>query len=156
MKRDTLLEKLELPINQNHERFNHGFHQIWLTTGSHDAPEFRLTRMARKRLADASLEEQRSNKLAISTSSRLRNCTTSSLVERCLQWKRCATPRDMNEGDRAPCVDIFVQNAKFVGILQTKEGAEFIASIEDATTKTLGATTVVRNCPRFLSTSLGG
>src|SRR5437016_10194593 len=42
---------------------------------------------------------------------------------------------DMNEGDRAPCVDIFVQNAKFVGVLQTREGAEFITSLEDAVSK---------------------
>lgn len=44
---------------------------------------------------------------------------------------------DMNEGDRAPCVDIFVQNGKFVGILQTREGAEFITSIDEATSKTV-------------------
>jgi len=48
---------------------------------------------------------------------------------------------DLNEGDRAPCMDIFAQNAKFVGILQTKEGAEFITSLEDAATNTLAATT---------------
>ena len=50
---------------------------------------------------------------------------------------------DMNEGDRAPCVDIFVQNAKFVGILQTKEGAEFVASLEDAATKTFAPTALI-------------
>src|SRR5258706_16006838 len=48
---------------------------------------------------------------------------------------------DLNEGDRAPCVDVFVQNAKFVGILQTREGAEFIASVDDvATAKNVSTT----------------
>jgi hypothetical protein len=44
---------------------------------------------------------------------------------------------DLNHGDRAPCVDIFVQNAKFVGVLQPREGAEFIVSLDDAATTTV-------------------
>ena len=47
---------------------------------------------------------------------------------------------DMDEGDRAPCVDIFVQNAKFAGVLQTREGAEFITSVDDAVSKDVALT----------------
>ncbi|HXQ37714.1 MAG TPA: hypothetical protein VN843_27140, partial [Anaerolineales bacterium] len=64
---------------------------------------------------------------------------------------------DMDEGDRAPCVDIFVQNAKFVGILQTKEGAEFISSLEEAVTKTsAGPSAVSQLAAPLLNQPLAG
>jgi hypothetical protein len=39
---------------------------------------------------------------------------------------------DLNEGDRKPCVDIFVGNAKFVGLLKTIGGVQHLLKIEDA------------------------
>jgi hypothetical protein len=37
---------------------------------------------------------------------------------------------DIDQGDRAQCVDIFISNAQSVGILQTKDGAQHLLSIE--------------------------
>jgi hypothetical protein len=39
---------------------------------------------------------------------------------------------EVDSGDRSQCVDIFVQNIKFVGLLRMSEGAEFIVPIEEA------------------------
>jgi hypothetical protein len=39
---------------------------------------------------------------------------------------------EVNQSDRAHCVEIFVQNAKFIGLLKPKEGAEFLYRIDDA------------------------
>lgn len=39
---------------------------------------------------------------------------------------------DVDSGDSRQCVDIFVQNAKFIGLLKTSEGAEFLSKVETA------------------------
>lgn len=39
---------------------------------------------------------------------------------------------DLDVGDRRPCVDIFVGNAKFVGLLKTIGGVKHLLKIEDA------------------------
>lgn len=39
---------------------------------------------------------------------------------------------DLDSGDRKPCVDIFVGNANYVGLLKTIGGAKHLLSIEDA------------------------
>ncbi|HEY1859401.1 MAG TPA: hypothetical protein VGG61_03560 [Gemmataceae bacterium] len=39
---------------------------------------------------------------------------------------------DLDPGDRKPCVDIFVGNANYVGLLKTIGGAKHLLSIEDA------------------------
>jgi len=43
MKRDTLLEKLELPINQPTKDLITASTKYGITTGAHDAPELKLT-----------------------------------------------------------------------------------------------------------------
>lgn len=143
MKRDTLLEKLELPINQPTKDLITASTKYGITTGAHDAPELKLTEDGAKATTPtASLERSNARiKLAITNIEPFKK-----LYDKFAGGKMPAVEAmrdsldDMNEGDRAPCVDIFVQNAKFVGILQTKEGAEFIASLEDAATKTLAPT----------------
>lgn len=39
---------------------------------------------------------------------------------------------DVNEGDRKPCVDVFVGNAKHLGLLKTIGGVQHLLKIEDA------------------------
>ena len=43
MKRDTLLEKLDLPLNQTTKDLITASTKYGITTGSHDAPELKLT-----------------------------------------------------------------------------------------------------------------
>lgn len=128
MKRDTLLEKLGLPVNQTMKDLITASSKYGITVGSHDAPEIKLTEEGAKSVsATASLERN---------SARIRLGITGiepfkKLYEKFGGGKMPAVEAmrdcldELNEGDRAPCVDIFVQNAKFVGILQTKEGADW-------------------------------
>lgn len=41
------------------------------------------------------------------------------------------TLEELDVGDRTPCVDIFLQNAKFVDLLRTREGAEQFVNTDD-------------------------
>jgi hypothetical protein len=141
MKRETLLEKLGLPMNQTTRELITASSKYGITVGAHDAVELRLTEEGAKSVSPtASLERGTARiKLAITNIEPF-----SKLYEKFRGGKMPAVEamRDsledlLDEGDRAPCVDIFVQNAKFVGILQTREGAEFITGVEDAATKTL-------------------
>jgi hypothetical protein len=144
MKRTTLLEKLELPLNQPTKDLITASSKYGITSGSHDAPELKLTEEGAKAVAAiASLERSRARiKLAITDNEPFRK-----LYEKFSGRKMPAVEAmrdsldDVDDGDRAPCVDIFVQNAKFVGVLQTREGAEFITSLDDAATKAVTATT---------------
>ena len=140
MKRSTLLEKLNLPVNQTTKDLITASGKYRITEGAHDAEEIKLTEEGVKVVAPAASLE--------CTSARIKLAITdvepfNKLYEKFRGGKMPAveamrdTLDDLDEGDRAPCVDIFVQNAKFVGILQPREGAEFIASIEDAATKTV-------------------
>ncbi len=40
--------------------------------------------------------------------------------------------KDVNLGDRKPCVDIFVGNAKYIGLLKTLGGVQHLLKIEDS------------------------
>jgi len=135
MKRATLLEKLNLSINQTTKDLITASGKYGITTGSHGAPEFSLTPEGAKAVEPTpSRERNRARiKLAIADIEPFQR-----LYNKFRDGKMPAVEAmrdvldDLNEGDRAPCVDIFVQNAKFVGILQTREGAEFIVSVDDA------------------------
>lgn len=140
MKRTTLLEKLTLPANQTTKDLITASGKYGLTEGAHDAEEIRLTEEGLKAVAmTASLDRSRSRiKLAITNIEPFNR-----LHEKFRGGKMPSveamrdTLDDLDQGDRAPCVDIFVQNAKFVGILQPREGAEFIVSLDDAATTTV-------------------
>jgi hypothetical protein len=144
MKRATLLEKLGLAVNQTTKDLITASNKYGITIGSHAAPEFKLTEEGAKAVAPVpSLERNRARiKLAITDIEpfkRLYDKFGGGKLPAVEAMRDCLD--DMNEGDRAPCVDIFVQNGKFVGILQTREGAEFITSIDDATSKIIVSST---------------
>jgi len=154
VKRATLLEKLNLSINQATKDLITASSKYGITNGAHDADEFSLTPEGNKAVAPtASPERNRARiKLAITDIEPFQR-----LHEKFGGGKMPAveamrdTLEDLNEGDRAPCVDIFVQNAKFVGILQTREGAEFFATADDAATasasKSIQASSTPANMP---------
>jgi hypothetical protein len=139
MKRVTLLEKLGLPLNQTTKDLITASSKYGITTGGHAAPEFGLTEEGMKAAAPAPSAEQSKAriKLAITDVEPFKK-----IYEKFSGGKMPAVEAmrdsldDLDEGDRAPCVDIFVQNAKFVGVLQTREGAEFITSLDEALSKT--------------------
>jgi hypothetical protein len=142
VKRTTLLEKLGLPGSQTTKDLITASGKYGITEGAHDAEIIRLTEMGAKALGpEASPERNRARiKLAITDVELFRQ-----LYEKFRGGKMPAvevmrdTLDNIDEGDRAPCVDIFVQNAKFVRILQPREGAEFIADLDDAVTTAITA-----------------
>lgn len=144
VKRTTLLEKMNLPINQTTRELITASNRYAITTGSHSAPEFSLTPEGAKAVEPiASVDRNRARfKLAITDIEPFKR-----LYEKFRGGKMPAveamrdTLEDLNEGDRAPCVDIFVQNAKFIGILQTREGAEFFTSVDEAAVSSGAAAT---------------
>jgi hypothetical protein len=146
MKRTTLLEKLGLSVNQTTKDLITASGKYGVTTGAHDAEELKLTEYGAKVVAsEASLERSKARiKLAITDIGPFNK-----LYEKFKGGKLPSVEAlrdsldDLDEGDRAPCVDIFVQNAKFVGVLQTWEGAEFITTLDDAATKTVNTTAAV-------------
>lgn len=147
MKRDTLLEKLGLAINQTTKDLITASSRYGITVGSHAAPELKLTDEGAKAVAPAASLERDSARIKLA----ITNIEPFNKVfEKFRGGKMPAVEAmrdsldDMNEGDRAPCVDIFVQNAKFVGILQTREGAEFIANISEAVSKAVVAQDLLR------------
>jgi len=137
MKRTTLLEKLTLPVNQTTKDLITASGKYGLTDGAHDAEEIKLTDDGFKSVAAAaSVDCSRSRiKLAITNIEPFNR-----LYEKFRGGKMPSveamrdTLDDLDQGDRAPCVDIFVQNAKFAGILQPREGAEFFVNLDDAAT----------------------
>jgi hypothetical protein len=135
MKRTTLLEKLKLPAGQTTKDLITASSKYGITTGAHDAEEIGLTLDGAKAvLAQDSTERfQARLKLGILDIEPFQK-----LYEKFKGGKMPAVEvmrdelTEIDDGDRAPCVDIFVQNAKFLGILETREGAEFIATLEEA------------------------
>ncbi len=143
VKRATLFEKLNLPTNRMTRELITASSKYSVTNGGHDARKFSLTRDGAK-AAELMPSPERNRvriKLAITDIEPFRQ-----LYEMFQGGKMPAievmrdTLEDLNEADRATCVDLFVQNAKFVGILQTREGAEFFASADDAVAWTGDAT----------------
>lgn len=135
VKRTTLLEKLGLPVSQATKDLITASGKYGLTIGGHSAEELRLTPDGAKAVAGTPSPEQTNArvKLAIQDIPAFNR-----LYEKFRGGKMPAVEvmrdylDDMNEGDRSPCVDLFVQNAKFVGLLQLREGAEFITTPGEA------------------------
>jgi hypothetical protein len=142
MKRTTLLEKLTLPVNQTTKDLITASGKYGLTEGAHDAEEIKLTDEGFKAVsAAASVDRSRSRiRLAVTNIEPFNR-----LYEKFRGGKMPSveamrdTLGDLDQGDRAPCVDIFVQNAKFVGILQPREGAEFFVNLDDAATTSVNS-----------------
>ncbi len=93
MKRDTLLEKLGLPLNQTTKDLITASSKYGVTIGAHDSPELKLTEEGAKAVA-ASPSLERSNariKLAIGGIEPFELLYKKFGGERCPPWRRCAT-----------------------------------------------------------------
>jgi hypothetical protein len=141
-KRTTLLDALGLLQNQSTRDLITASGKYGITTGGHDALVLGLTEEGAKAVSpEPSLERTKAwVKLAITDIEPF-----NTLYEKFRGRKMPAVRvmhdllEDVKEGDRAPCVDIFVQNAKFTGLLQIREGAEFITSLEEVATRVVAA-----------------
>jgi len=135
MKRVTLLKKLGLKNNQQTKNLITNSNKYGITQGAHDAEEISLTPEGADALNTALSPRQRAQAqfdLAVREIGAFNR-----LYER-FSGGRMPAPEVMRDalgeldtGDRAHCVDIFVSNAKKVGLLQTLEGAETLLSIEE-------------------------
>ena len=145
VKRATLLDKLKLTVTQSTKDLITASNKYGITKGSHDAEEFSLTAVGTvAAAANSSAERNRARiKLAITDIEPFKK-----LYDKFRGGKMPAveamrdTLEDLDLGDRAPCVDIFLQNAKFVGVLQTREGAEYFVNIDD-----VAAAAVIQSAP---------
>ncbi len=135
VQRTTLFENLKLPINRATRDLITASSKYGITTGSHTADEFGLAIPDGAKAVEGTPSPERTRariKLAIMNIESFRQ-----LYERFRGRKipAKAVMRDslesLDEGDRAPCVDIFVQNAQFVGLLQTREGADWLIDREE-------------------------
>ncbi len=134
MQRTTLLEKLKLSNNLSTKNLITNSSRYGITQGAHDAKEIRLTKHGTSAVDPSVSPRQRASArfdLAIKGHDRFLH-----LYDR-FKGGRMPVPEvmrdsldDVDQGDRPQCVDIFIANAKFVGILQTREGAACLLTIE--------------------------
>lgn len=135
IKRLTLLEKLKFDSGALRTRnLITNSKKYGLTQGSYAAEEIKLTALGRTAISGDGSRRKRTDalfKLAIESVKQL-----ASLYERFKANKLPAREvmrdrlEDLHEGDRQQCVDIFISNAKTVGLLKTISGAERLLSIE--------------------------
>lgn len=136
VKRTTLLSELGLTDNDNTRSMITTSGKYGVTTGGHQAEKLSLTETGKAAVdpnkSDAARRRARFQ-LAIESVEAF-----SKLYEK-YRGKKLPSLQvmeddleDVNQGDRAQCVQIFIQNAKFIGLLHTKEGAEFLSRVDDA------------------------
>ena len=127
MKRATVFEKLKMSVNQATKNLITASSKYGITDGGHDAQQFKLTEVGTDAVQPkASLKRTKARyQLGIAS--------IPLFVKLYDKFKNGKMPAlevmrdqldELDDGDRAPCVDVFVQNAKFIGLLQTKDGAE--------------------------------
>ncbi|MCI0631334.1 MAG: hypothetical protein L0Y44_11860 [Phycisphaerales bacterium] len=134
MQRSTLLAKLKLPNNQSTRNLITNSSRYAITQGAHDAKELKLTKAGQLAVDSAASVRQRTQArfdLAIKGVEPFNK-----LYEK-FKGGKMPVPEVMRDaleeldvGDRPQCVDIFISNAKIVGILQTREGAAHLLTIE--------------------------
>lgn len=137
VKRLTLLQKMKLdPSGRATRELIGNSGKYGLTQGHHSAEEFKLTEKGQ--LIMGSTSQQRGRRQAIFE---LAIASIDEFNKLYQEFKGHPMPslevmqdelEELDLGDRRQCVDVFVGNAKFAGLLKTIEGAQHILSIEDA------------------------
>jgi len=136
VKRVTLLDELGLPDSQGTRDLITNSGKYGLTEGGHKAQELSLTAKGKECFDKAKSEPHRRVARAD-----LAILGVDAFAKLYGKYKGNKLPsakvlqdqlEELDVGDRPQCVDIFIQNAKFVGLLRTIEGAEFLTAIEDA------------------------
>ena len=132
--RTTLLTKLKLANNAATKNLITTSGKYGITKGAHDAEQLELTPVG-KLAADDTVplrsRVQARFDLAIKEVTffnRLYDKYKSGKMPAHEVMRDALT--DVGSADRAQAVDLFIANAKFVGLLKTKEGAEHLLSIE--------------------------
>lgn len=136
VKRTTLLSELDLTDNNNTRNMITTSGKYGITSGSHAAEKLSLTEAGKAAVDPAKSEAARRRarfQLGIESVEAFKK-----LYEK-YKGKKIPSLQvmeddldDLNHGDRAHCVEIFIQNAKFIGLLKPKEGAEFLYRVDDA------------------------
>lgn len=135
MKRVTLLQKLKLADSHQTRNLITNSGKYGITVGGYQAEQLRLTDKGREAV-DLEVAQRKNVRaqfeLAIDGVEHFNKLYD--------QFKRGKLPvaevlrdalTDLDAGDRSQCVDIFISNAKTVGILQTREGAEQLLAIDE-------------------------
>lgn len=137
VRRLRLLELMDLnPTSQATRELITNANKYGISLGSYAAEELRLTEKGRIVVDPASPSRQRRQAAfdlaigAIEPFKRLYDTYAGKSMPslEVMQDKL----EDLNPGDRKPCVDIFVGNANYVGLLRTIGGAKQLFSIDDA------------------------
>ena len=132
--RTTLLTKLNLANNQATKNLITSSSKYGVTEGGHDAEQLKLTTVGKLAADDGTPLKQRVQArfdLSIKGVELFNR-----LYEKYKGGKMPAhevmrdTLIELNAADRPQCVDLFIANAKFGGLLKTKEGAEHLLTIE--------------------------
>jgi hypothetical protein len=135
MKRRTLLSTVGLGDGQATRNLITTSGRYAITLGSHQSDELRLTDAGRAAVDPATPRAEQTKtrfELAIASVPAFRKLYDN------LKGGKMPAPdvmRDMldelDPGDRPACVDVFIANAKFVGLLKTREGAACLDRLED-------------------------
>ncbi|MDB5355321.1 MAG: hypothetical protein JWN24_1774 [Phycisphaerales bacterium] len=159
MRRNTLLEKLKLFNNQPTKNLITASSKYGITSGSHDADEIRLTPAG----ADAVSPKPTVKRYQARFELALKSVPHFfKLYDRFKGGKMPATEvmrdalDDLDAGDRPQCVDIFIANAKTVGILQVKEGAGFLLTLEELLEQAPASGNATRTVPESDETPANG
>lgn len=136
VKRVTLLKELNLTDNNNTRALISNSTKYQITRGNQRAETLSLEPKGRTAVDPAASPNQRKKarfELAI------QNVPPFNKLYEQYKGSKMPTLQVMQDslegidaGDRPQCVDVFVQNAKFVGILRMAEGAEVIVPIDEA------------------------
>jgi hypothetical protein len=139
VKRTTLLTEIGLVDNDNTRSMITTSGKYGVTTGGYRAEKLALTETGK-----AAVDQNKST--AARRRARFQLAIESVDAFNKLYEKYCGKKlpslqvmeddlEEVNQGDRAQCVQVFIQNAKFIGLLHTKEGAEFLSRVDDAVTQ---------------------
>ena len=134
VQRETLLGLLKLTNNQATRALITASSKYGITKGAHDAKELRLTKLGREAVdPNGSLRQRAQARFELA----VQNVAPFNHLYEHFSGGHMPAKQvmqdslsDLNDRDRGQCVDIFIDNAKCVGILQTREGAPFLATID--------------------------
>jgi len=135
VKRTTLLQELSLSDNSPTRNMITNSNKYGITTGSFAAEKLSLTVKGKAAVDANAPDTQRRARfdLAIQGVEPFNKLYDTYKGNKLPSAKvmQDVLDQDVDPADRAPCVDIFIQNAKFVGLLKTSEGAEVLGKFGD-------------------------
>lgn len=136
VKRTTLLSELDLTNNNNTRNMITTSGKYGITSGSHGADKLSLTETGKVAVDPAKSEASRRRarfQLGIESVDAFKTLYEKYKGKKIPSLQVMEDDLDeLNQSDRAHCVEIFIQNAKFIGLLKPRDGAEFLYRVDDA------------------------